>query len=189
MIVLGNGESRKGLNLESINDNIVGCNALCRDFDPDHLVCVDQRMVSEALNSKCANIYTRRDWLDRFTDPRVQPVPLLPFSGKSRPDDPWNWGSGPYAVLIASCLDRVISLIGFDLYSTDGKINNLYKNTANYDNADKRAVDPRYWIYQIGRVFKYFDYNHYTVYCKPEWNIPAEWKYFNVQVDNISNLL
>ena len=189
MIALGNGESRKNLKLKNIEDKIVGCNAACRDFDLNHVVCVDHRMVNEALQSSAKNIYTRKDWVDRFEDPRVQTVPALPFKGRSKADDPWNWGSGPYAVLIASCLDSDISLIGFDLYSHNGKINNCYKGTPNYDVSEKRAVDPRYWIHQIGRIFSYFDYNHYTIYAAEDWECPREWKLFNVEVDSISKLL
>jgi 6-pyruvoyltetrahydropterin/6-carboxytetrahydropterin synthase len=38
--------------------------------------------------------------------------------------------------------------------------NNIYKDTDNYNIAKKRAVDPSYWIHQIGRIFKHFS-KHY----------------------------
>ena len=61
VFVLGNGESRNGIDLESLRGKgkIYGCNALYRDFAPDGLVCVDGGMMHEvyesgyALKHKC----------------------------------------------------------------------------------------------------------------------------------------
>ena len=49
MLVIGNGESRKDIDISAFNETKVGCNAIIRDFFVDHLVCVDRRMVKEAL--------------------------------------------------------------------------------------------------------------------------------------------
>ena len=50
---IGNGESRKGFDLEQLRPHgkIYGCNALYRDFTPDVLVCVDQGISHEVYNS------------------------------------------------------------------------------------------------------------------------------------------
>ena len=47
--VLGNGTSRKSLNLQTLKTKGItyGCNALYREFVPDHLVCVDTKMIIE----------------------------------------------------------------------------------------------------------------------------------------------
>ena len=66
MLAIGNGESRKGIDLNNFNDTKVGCNAIIRDFFVDHLVCVDRRMVNEAL-TKNTTIYTRPDWASQYT--------------------------------------------------------------------------------------------------------------------------
>ena len=61
IIAIGNGESRKNIDLNSIATKKIGCNAIYRDFDVDHLICVDKRMVLEALESNANNnslIYT-----------------------------------------------------------------------------------------------------------------------------------
>ena len=50
MLVIGNGESRAELDVESFNLPTVGCNAIFRDVKVDHLVCCDRRMVREAIN-------------------------------------------------------------------------------------------------------------------------------------------
>jgi hypothetical protein len=47
----------------------------------------------------------------------------------------------------------------------------VYKGTPNYDPADKRAVDPRYWTHQIGMVFNCFPKIHFTIYNN-DWKLP-----------------
>ena len=51
--IIGNGESRKGLDLDSLREKgkIYGCNALYRDFTPDVLVVVDEAMMFEIVSS------------------------------------------------------------------------------------------------------------------------------------------
>jgi len=61
VFVLGNGESRKNVNLDGLKSvgPVYGCNALYRDFTPDALICVDGGMMHEvyesgyALKNKC----------------------------------------------------------------------------------------------------------------------------------------
>ena len=67
MLVIGNGESRKDINLSNINMKKVGCNAIHRDHYVDHLVCVDRRMVQEDEQNRYhqnSKIYTRQDWFN-----------------------------------------------------------------------------------------------------------------------------
>ena len=63
---IGNGESRKQLDLETLRPHgkIYGCNALYRDFTPDHLSAVDAGIMHEIYNSGfCQNTPTLfRDW-------------------------------------------------------------------------------------------------------------------------------
>ena len=114
------------------------------------------------------------------------------FEGPRKSRRSFHWGGGggewSHAVLQASLLSKKIKLIGFDLYSNTRKINNLYKDTKNYDPSDKDAIDPRYWIHQIGKVFECFPKKKYTIYQKADWNIPKAWNFSNVSVDNIDNL-
>ena len=190
MLVIGNGESRVGIDIDAIDDLKIGCNAIIRDYYVDHLICVDRRMVKEAILTRTPNIYTRTDWVNEFkTDKRVTTVPQLPYKGKERPDEPFQWGSGPYAVLLAAKLSTDVSLIGFDLYSQTKQINNVYKGTKNYNDTDYRAVDPRYWVHQIGKVFEIYNRRLFTIYQKADWELPKAWNHPNVMVDNISNIV
>ena len=81
-----------------------------------------------------------------------------------------QWGSGP--CVLQAFHSKKIKLIGFDLYSPTNKINNIYKDTDNYDRSDKDAIDPRYWIYQIGKVFSVFP-KKYKIYNTHDWNLPG----------------
>ena len=192
---LGNGESRKGVNLDNLQDTKVGCNAIFRDYYTEHLVCVDKRMMNEAIAAQAnlqSLVYTRSDWFAQYNtkNKRIRLVPDLPYAGSERPDDPWHWGSGPYAVLLAAKIAKnsKVNLLGFDLHSKAKTVNNIYKGTINYDDASKRAVDPRYWIHQIGKVFECFPEIKFTIYQEPNWELPSAWKYSNVTVDKISNI-
>ena len=195
MWAIGNGESRSKVNIDKLNGPTVGCNAIYRDYYTDYLVCVDRRMMQEALHAevnirKDTLIYTRPDWYDQFKTLRVREVPDLPYVGTERWDEPFQWGSGPYAVLIAAMYakEKYVNLIGFDLHSNTKTVNNIYKGTDNYDPADKRAVDPRYWVHQIAMVFKHFPNIKFTVYQDPKWNMPKAWIKDNVYLDKISNI-
>ena len=192
ILVVGNGESRKDININNIPMKKVGCNAIYRDFYVDHLVCVDRRMCQEAVNAgfqRNSKIYTRQDWISYFKNKRnLRTVPELPFTGYERWDIPWHWGAGPYAVLLATKHSSEIHLLGFDLYSKDQFTNNIYKDTDNYNIAKKRAVDPSYWIHQIGRLFKHFSDKVFIIHQEEGWQIPKEWKKPNVKVDNLANL-
>ena len=50
-VVVGNGESRRSVNLESYRSThaLIGCNGIHRDIKVDHLICCDRRMVAEAI--------------------------------------------------------------------------------------------------------------------------------------------
>lgn len=187
MLVIGNGESRKGIDIGLYKGTKIGCNAIYRDFSVDHLICCDKRMVIEAQsNGYKGTIYTRKDWLGQLKG--VELVPQLPYNGASRPDDPWHWGSGPYAVLLAARLSNgYVDMIGFDLHSDTPNINNVYKDTLNYDKSNKRAIDPSYWIYQIGKIIQHFPEVVFRNYNKNIW--PDKYnnlKNYDIGVFNVS---
>ena len=190
ILVIGNGESRSTVDLSRVNIKKIGCNAIHRDYYVDHLICVDRRMVEEAIGYN-TKIYTRKDWLDTYKTLGVMHVPDLIHQGTERWDEPFHWGSGPYAVLLSStlCNDRTVSLLGFDLHSATTTVNNIYKGTPNYDPIDKNPVDPRYWIHQISKVFEWFPKIHFKIYQTEHWTLPESWIKHNVSLDNLDNLI
>lgn len=194
MYAIGNGESRAHLNINKLSGTKVGCNAILRQFSVEHLVCCDRRMVQEAIAANYnlnSYIYTRSDWYRHFAQhTRLRELPKLPYTGKERWDDPFNWGSGPYAVLLATRLaeQETVKLLGFDLYGNGKLVNNIYKGTPNYSDATSRSVDPKYWILQIGKIFELYKNQSFVIYQNEDWTLPEAWNYPNVSVDNISNI-
>jgi len=184
MLVIGNGESRADIDIDSIKDTKIGCNAILRDYFVEHLVCVDRKMVREAIEANYkSNIYTRKDWIEEFKAYGILTVPELPYTGQERADQPCHWGSGPYAVLIACSLGNDINMIGFDLHSKNKYMNNIYKDTCNYNKSDHHFIDPRYWIHQIGVLMQLYPDKRFTIY-QTDWTLPNQWKLPNVSVDS-----
>ena len=184
MLVIGNGVSRKDIPLDKIYQEKIGCNAIFRDHYVQHLVCCDKRMVKQALQHH-DTIYTRQRWNKELG---VLPLPNLIKEGTERMDEPFHWGSGPYAVLLGATLDNKVNLLGFDLYSKDNKVNNLYKGTEGYSSADSHAVDHSYWVHQIAKVFEWFPNNSFRIYNKEDWKLPKSWNLVNVSLDTLDNL-
>lgn len=190
VLVIGNGESRRGIDLEKYRSThtLIGCNALHRDIIVDHLICCDRRMGVEATNNPGTSnslIYVRQDWFHYFRkiqkNKNIRIVPDLPYKGENKKDQPEHWGSGCYAVLLAASLNfDTVELLGFDLYDIDGVVNNLYKDTENYSKSDSKPVDNSFWIYQISQVFKYFPRIKFIIRNKRTWKIPVEWQKNNV---------
>lgn len=197
-LVIGNGESRKDINLELLKKKFitVGCNALHRDFIPDHLVCFDRRMAEEVTNNSATNIskiHVRKDWFHYFRkikkNKNVVEVPPIPYTSTAKEDDPTNWGSGSYAVVVGASLSDTVFLIGFDLYGTNNKLNNMYKGTANYAKIQATAVDPAHWIRQIGKTMSRLYHTKFVIINHPGWSIPKEWQLQNVQFMNVSDFM
>jgi hypothetical protein len=190
-VVLGNGESRQGIDFSPLRNNhtFIGCNAIHRDMIVDHLICCDRRMAEEATKEQNPStlIYVREDWYHYFRKIRknknIRQVPDLPYKSIDRQDQPFHWGSGPYAILLAATLDvDLIKLYGFDLYGINNRVNNVYKGTDNYSKVDAQSIDPSYWIYQIAKVFEYFPNKKFEIYNHREWAVPREWQKSNVTV-------
>jgi len=187
-LVIGNGESRSVVDLLAFRNFItVGCNALHRDFTTDHLVCCDARMVREALenpNTKSSHIHVRDTWHHYFRkiqkNKNIKLVPDIPYQGDARPDKAIHWGSGPYAVLVATTLGvDEIWLLGFDLYGVNHLVNNVYKDTANYKASQTAAVDPSYWVYQIGKIIQLHPNIEFNILNTDRWIMPKEWEHTN----------
>jgi hypothetical protein len=195
-LVIGNGESRIGIDLDSLKEHFVtiGCNALHREFIPAHLVCFDRRMAAESTENPNMNqtlIHVRKDWFHYFRkikkNKNVRELPCLPYVADAKVDNPNNWGSGPYAVLIAAMNYDKVYLIGFDLWSKSNLLNNVYKGTKNYSKEDSLAVDPSFWIYQISKIFLLHPEKEFVIINNVNWKMPDEWKLQNVCFTNISN--
>lgn len=138
--VVGNGHSRKGLDLPHLQKfgKIYGCNALYREFAPDYLVCVDVKMILEV--NKTRYQMTNEVW----TNPNKQ---YRGFEGFNYFSPSKGWSSGPTALWLASTHKHdTIYILGFDYHGLkDGsgnrtRVNNLYSGTPNYKKTGEAAT-------------------------------------------------
>ena len=197
-LVIGNGESRRSVNLDSLRSKytLIGCNAVHRDITVDHLVCCDRRMADEAVKNpkvKQTVVYVRPSWFHYFRkilkNKNIQEVPQLPYSGEMKQDQPDHWGSGGYAVLLAASLGfEHVDVLGFDLYPVNQKVNNLYKGTPNYAGVDAQSVDYSYWVYQLSQIFFYYPNTKFRIINHINWQMPGSWQQSNVSFMTIDNL-
>jgi len=189
-LVIGNGESRRHVDISTYPDHVlIGCNAIHRDLNVNHLICCDRRMAEEAVNNsntKDTEIYVRDHWHHYFRKIRknknINLLPEVPTRSELKKDQAEHWGSGGYAVLLAAVLGHEeVSLIGFDLYPIDQSVNNIYKGTVNYARTGSQAVDPSYWVYQIAAVFTHYPNTKFIIHNRQGWIMPVEWQKNNVE--------
>lgn len=203
IFVIGNGESRKDFDLKKLRkilpkkqNLIIGCNALHRDFKPDILVCTDRNMVSETIEHRYDKpVYTRERW-NKYKEDNILSIPVIPFPQETdnKFDDQMNWGSGTNAVYIACTKEpKNIYLIGFDLYSTEEKFNNVYKDTLNYKKANEKSVNPIHWIYQLNKLFEHYTNTKFFQIQQRGWKSPEGWEenknYKKATYKKLENLL
>jgi hypothetical protein len=146
--VLGNGKSRLNLNLPELKSKgvIYGCNALYREFEPDHLIAVDVKMINEIVAAGYTS--THSVWTN----------PNKGVSSKSNVNffNPHKgWSSGPTALWFA-CEQghKKIYIFGFDYQGIEGKFNNVYANTFNYKKSDDAATYFGNWLSQTEKTIK-----------------------------------
>lgn len=192
MFVIGNGESRKNINLDKIKELKIGCNAILRDWHMDHLICCDRKMVLESIaeiDLQKTIAYTRPEYVDMH--PQLKPLPTLPYQSVLRQDQPIHWGSGSYAVLLAAQLNTAmepIHLLGFDLYGLGEHINNVYKDSYGYNKSSERAVDPRYWIHQLHKIFEIYTKISFQIYVPDNFIKPNVWNHTNLEYKSLTML-
>ena len=158
VFAIGNGESRKGVDLSTLRQygRIYGCNALYRDFIPSVLVAADPEMRKEILAA---------------TNKVAHPI----LNG---------WSSGPSAVAYAAAeadLNGRVFLLGFDLYGVNGKHNNIYKGTDNYRDADEPATHCGNWVNQLGIVFRENRFITFFRVGRENDPMPAQWQGLDVK--------
>ena len=166
--VLGNGVSRKGVNLEHLRTHgvIYGCNALYRDFTPDVLIATD-RPISEQIQHSGYPLehkfYTRKP-LDGLGSHRV-------------PEQYWGYSSGPLAAAIAAADQHLtVYLLGFDMAGINDRFNNVYADSEFYKRSGSTPTYTGNWERQLLKVMQ--DYPH-TNFIRVHGAVTADVPEFN----------
>ena len=146
---IGNGESRKGFDLEKLRQHgtIYGCNALYRDFTPDVITAVDMGIMHEIYNSGYAqdNQCVFRDW---NTMPGEMYEQLL-YAGQNYSDQDYDLikkenviksnerGDRKEFVLHGSNLAGVVEILKKNKTREEKKVNHTSINVSWVTNDDK----------------------------------------------------
>jgi hypothetical protein len=195
---IGNGESRKGFNIDDLkaHGTVYGTNAIFRDTTVDHLICCDRRMAMETVSAGYTGpVYTREDWYSFFPYDNFHKLAPLPWQEKEKHTQSFHIGSGLHAVNLALYNGAdIVVLIGHDFWASGSKHNNIYKGTENYADTIAPAVDPSFWIKQFVMFFNTYPDTQF-VFCQPNiksWKRPPGWDtetFPNIQFEELESLL
>ena len=136
--LIGNGESRKDIDLETLRGKgtIIGCNALYRDFAPDVLLAVDQKMINEVI----AKGYTKDNYV---VIPKNRHAKLnnarLKQNAYTLGLDKYNTCGGAAMQYAGQMKTDIAYLLGYDCYG-----GNVYFGTENYA---RNVKDSRYNVF------------------------------------------
>ena len=151
--VLGNGESRKGIDIDDLKEKgtVFACNAVYRTHRPHWLVAVDPKMMHEisetdyVVHNKVFSNYNQQyEKVQKLKDHVTWSQPSL------------GWSSGPTALKLACDQGYTeIYILGFDYqgHKEDSKnnrykLNNVFGDTRNYKKRSDEATFFGNWMNQ-----------------------------------------
>ena len=151
IFIIGNGVSRQKYDLEKLRSRgkIFGCNALFRNFRPDYLVAIDQRMMNEIMAAGYTDNVYFLGFHHQF-DRKIYHEILK--------DDPLDLAtdiSGTTALNLSLKLfpeTKNVFILGFDDLWDKGKhakYNNIFKGTKNYGGRKAKPIPSQKSIVQI----------------------------------------
>ena len=136
---IGNGESRKNIDVSKLEGVTYGCNAIYRDYFTDYLFCKDKGISNEVTFAKCwqdRRVYFQHRWRN---DSEVREAyNRICYWDKDYPD----CGTAALRTATVNACKYLndewkypekteVHMIGFD-YDRTGKHNNIYKGSNNY---------------------------------------------------------
>jgi hypothetical protein len=156
--VLGNGESRKGIEINDLKEKgtVFACNAVYRTHRPDFLVAVDPKMIFEIAETDYP--VHNKVWSNFNAQYNKHPK-ILNHVNWFKPS--LGWSSGPTALRMA-CEHgfKEIYILGFDYQGLNqGKrftLNNIFGDTRNYKKRNDEATFYGNWMNQTKRCLQDF---------------------------------
>jgi hypothetical protein len=168
--IIGNGTSRKGIDLKPLMDYgiLFGCNWFFhKEFRPHVLVASDEPMTNTIL--KVHSYYPKTNWFYTWFP--------KPGSGAKKAPTPEKFAAGPMSTYIACDVykSKKVFLIGMDFFgfgsknkNDNGGLNNLYANEKHYqkikEGEEGNAPTYRNWQRRFQWIIKQFpDVDFYHV--------------------------
>ena len=156
--VLGNGESRKGIEINDLKEKgtVFACNAVYRTHRPDFLIAVDPKMIFEIAETDYP--VHNKVWSNFNAQYNKHPK-ILNHINWFKPS--LGWSSGPTALRMA-CEHgfKEIYILGFDYQGLNqGKrftLNNIFGDTRNYKKKNDEATFYGNWMNQTKRCLQDF---------------------------------
>lgn len=148
--VIGNGTSRRGINIKGLSKHgvVYGCNAIYRDCTPDFLIAVDVKMILEINKSG----YSKNHQVWTNYNKAYENFDHLNYFKPSK-----GWSSGPTALWMATQQGYdVIYILGFDYQGLQNgtKFNNMFADSDNYKRSTDGATFYGNWLRQTKTVIE-----------------------------------
>lgn len=155
--VIGNGESRKNINIDKINGIKIGCNAIYLHEKVDYVCAVD-KFWRDKVSKECSI-----PLISRYHNNAFQTTLEMFKEGKWLNTDVLYRGycSGITALDFISTKGNEIYLIGFDFGYTGSTVNHIYKGTPNHPPADYPAQHDAIFLTQCLETIKRYPKNKY----------------------------
>mgnify|MGYP001495780680 FL=1 len=174
--VLGNGESRTGIQIEDLKQHgtVYACNGVYRTDKPDYLIAVDPKMILELAEGDY--IINNKVW-SNFNAQYNKHQKILDNIEWFRPS--LGWSSGPTALRMACDHGyKEIYLLGFDYQGHNNgkgfKFNNLFKDTRNYKKSKDEATFYGNWMNQTKKCLKEFSTIQFHRVIPDGWFTPKD---------------
>lgn len=156
--IIGNGESRKNINISNIKGITVGCNAIYLHEHVDYICAMDKFWRDKIV--KESNI----PLISRLHNNAFQTTLEL-YDGEWQNTKCHYRGycSGISALDYMASLVRGenIFLIGFDFDYTGDKVNHVYKDTPNHPKSDRKAQNEDIFLKQCLETVKRYPKNNF----------------------------
>jgi len=181
--VLGNGESRKGIEINDLKEKgtVFACNGVFRTHQPHFLIAVDPKMMLEISET---DYVVHNKVYSNYNAQYTKHQKLLDHVQWFKPS--LGWSSGPTALRLACDQGfKEIYILGFDYQGHSEaqnknrfRFNNLYKDTRNYKKSNDEATFYGNWMNQTKRCLQDFPDVKFHRVVPNNWFKPKdlEWK-------------
>ena len=157
--VLGNGESRKGIEINDLKEKgtVYACNAVYRTHQPHWLVAVDPKMMNEIAET---DYVVNNKVYSNYNAQYAKNTKILDHVTWSRPS--LGWSSGPTALKLACDHGfKEIYILGFDYQGHKEqsrnnvfRLNNMFGDTRNYKKRNEAATFYGNWMNQTKKCLE-----------------------------------